>query len=82
MYSLLSLCIYIMFLKILYCFFPFLNLFLSGISKFEWMMIPTCPSLTCCFNKGSIEGTKSSNKFVSDLCMYFKNILYGLIVWI
>ena len=46
-------------------------------------MIPACPSLMCFFNRGDTEGTNSSKKFVSDVCVCFVlcKFVSCLILW-
>ena len=78
---------FIYFLKIFYCFCPFLfyAFFLkSGIDKTtEWCTIPASPSLMCFFNRGGTEGTYSSRVLCSMfVCVLFcVSLCAGLILW-
>ena len=63
-----------------FLYIPFLK---SGIDKStEWSTIPACPSLTCFFNRGNTEGTKSSKKFgLMSVCFVLYKFVSGLILW-
>ena len=51
------------------------TIMLNFSSLFLW--IPACPSLVCFFNRGDIEGTDSSKKFMFDVCVCFMQIYVG-----
>ena len=55
--------IFLFYIVSVYSFFIFFFNLVS-INQTEWLTISACPSLMCSFNRGNIEGTNSSKKFM------------------